>query len=239
MSDVPAQFTSAITATLVDSSASDSRVVQAARVSTVGASDELPGPQEAFGLINFLMENRHGSPFEHNSFTFLVEAPIFVSREFMRHRVGFSYNETSGRYRELPGLFYVPEVGREAVREEGTRVGDYCYRPDDRLMARFNGALKASCSMAWAEYELALKEGLVPEVARMLLPVNLMSSFYVTCNARSLMSFLTLRTDHPEATFPSKPQREIAVVGDQLEAFLKEAMPLTYGAYILNGRVAP
>ena len=234
-----ATFTSLITAKLVERCASDDRVIQAARVSTVGSTEGKLGGKEAPGLINFLMANKHGSPFEHNSFTFLVDAPIFVSREFMRHRVGFSYNETSGRYRELPGLFYVPPAGRDMVRAEATKVGAYDYRPDEVLLGRFTKALKASCEMAWCEYEVALANGVVPEVARMLLPVTLMSSFYVTCNARSLMSFLALRTDHPEATYPSKPQKEIAVVADQMEEVLKEAMPLTYAAYVTHGRVAP
>ena len=96
-------FRSEVDVELVKASADDSDVVWAARVSTAGeksllARDE--DPQKSAGLIRFLMKNRHGSPFEHNSMTFLVSAPIFVFREFHRHRVGWSYNESSGRYRE-------------------------------------------------------------------------------------------------------------------------------------------
>ncbi|GAA3042274.1 hypothetical protein GCM10020000_21500 [Streptomyces olivoverticillatus] len=67
------------------------------------------------------MRDRHGSPFEHNSMTFFISAPIFVFREFMRHRVGWSYNEESGRYRELEPVFYVPGESRKLVQEGRAR----------------------------------------------------------------------------------------------------------------------
>ena len=105
---------------LVKSSASDSDVLFAARVSTLGEQslDELQkDPERSKGLINYLMRDRHGSPFEHNSMTFFVSAPIFVFREFMRHRVGWSYNEESGRYRELDPVFYVPGADRKLVQD--------------------------------------------------------------------------------------------------------------------------
>src|SRR5271155_4786857 len=98
------QFRSDISVDLVKASAQDSDVVWAARVSTVGeASIEArdQDPERNAGLIRYLMRDRHGTPFEHNSMTFLVSAPIFVFREFMRHRVGWSYNEESARYRQL------------------------------------------------------------------------------------------------------------------------------------------
>src|SRR5690348_2635786 len=113
---------------LVKSSASDSDVLFAARVSTLGEQslDELQkDPERSKGLINYLMRDRHGSPFEHNSMTFFVSAPIFVFREFMRHRVGWSYNEESGRYRELDPVFYVPGADRKLVQQG--RPGKYVF----------------------------------------------------------------------------------------------------------------
>ena len=107
------EFRSDVTVELVRSSASDSDVLFAARVSTQGEQtleDAASGTEATArdrGLINYLMRDRHGSPFEHNSMTFYVQAPIFVFREFMRHRIA-SYNEESGRYRELRPVFYVP-----------------------------------------------------------------------------------------------------------------------------------
>lgn len=107
MTETPAEdlkptFRGDVTVELVKHTASDTDVLFAARVSTLGEQsiDELSkDPERSKGLINYLMRDRHGSPFEHNSMTFLISAPIFVFREFMRHRVGWSYNEESGRYR--------------------------------------------------------------------------------------------------------------------------------------------
>jgi thymidylate synthase (FAD) len=116
------QFRSDVTVELVRSSAQDADVLFAARVSTQGEQTLESAMQSGTevekrdkGLINYLMRDRHGSPFEHNSMTFYVQAPIFVFREFMRHRIA-SYNEESGRYRELQPVFYVPGPERKLVQ---------------------------------------------------------------------------------------------------------------------------
>src|SRR3954452_20538510 len=115
------RFRSDVTVELVRASAADSDVLFAARVSTQGeqtldaAASGAEATERDRGLINYLMRDRHGSPFEHNSMTFYVQAPIFVFREFMRHRIA-SYNEESGRYRELRPVFYVPAPGRGLVQ---------------------------------------------------------------------------------------------------------------------------
>ena len=108
-------FRDDVTVELVKSSASDADVIWAARVSTAGeqSMDEIgEDPARSAGLINYLARERHGSPFEHTSMTFFVSAPIFVFREFMRHRIA-SYNEESGRYRELKPVFYIPAKERK------------------------------------------------------------------------------------------------------------------------------
>src|SRR3954463_3872156 len=118
-------FRSDVAVELVRSSAQDADVLFAARVSTQGEQSlaQLDAdPQRSKGLINFLMRDRHGSPFEHNSMTFYVQAPIFVFREFMRHRIA-SYNEESGRYRELRPVFYVP--GPERRLQQRGKPGHY------------------------------------------------------------------------------------------------------------------
>ncbi len=99
---------------LVDSSGSDELICKTARVSTLGAASI--DSSESRGLIKFLMSNRHGSPFEHGLMTFRISAPIVVWREFMRHRIGFSYNEQSGRYMELDPVFYIPDENRALVQ---------------------------------------------------------------------------------------------------------------------------
>ena len=106
------KFRSDVTVELKQSMASDEAILMAARVST-GA--ESTSPEKDAGLINYLMRDRHGSPFEHNSFTFYIEAPIFVFREFMRHRIA-SYNEESGRYKELKPVLYIPDQERDLVQ---------------------------------------------------------------------------------------------------------------------------
>ena len=230
-----------VTVELVKHSAADSDVLFAARVSTVGEQslDELnKDPERSKGLINYLMRDRHGSPFEHNSMTFFISAPILVFREFMRHRVGWSYNEESGRYRELQPVFYVPGPDRKLVQQG--RPGKYVFvegTPEQHESV--GSAMEESYRQAYRAYQDMLAQGVAREVARSVLPVGLFSSMYATCNARSLMHFLGLRTQHEQAKVPSFPQREIEMVGEKMEAEWAKLMPLTYAAFNANGRVAP
>ncbi|WP_432155630.1 MULTISPECIES: FAD-dependent thymidylate synthase [unclassified Streptomyces] len=239
--DFQLDFRSDVTVELVKHSAADSDVLFAARVSTLGEQslDELQkDPERSKGLINYLMRDRHGSPFEHNSMTFFISAPIFVFREFMRHRVGWSYNEESGRYRELQPVFYVPDTSRKLVQEG--RPGKYRFvegSPEQHKLAR--EAMEDSYRRAYGTYREMLAAGVAREVARSVLPVGLFSSMYATCNARSLMHFLGLRTQHELAKVPSFPQREIEMVGEKMEEEWARLMPLTYAAFNANGRVAP
>lgn len=232
---------------LVDHMGSDKSVVQAARVSTMGQrvqeGAEAWGRQtdwndKSRGLINYLMRDRHGSPFEHNSMTFFIQAPIFVFREFHRHRVGWSYNEESGRYKELAPSFYIP--GRERPLQQIGKAGAYTYvegTPEQYEV--MEEELMATYQQAWRSYQRMLGVGIAREVARLSLPVGVLSSMYATCNARSLMHFLGLRTQHEAAKVPSFPQREIAMVADKIEAEWARLMPLTHEAFNRNGRVAP
>jgi thymidylate synthase (FAD) len=234
-------FRSDVTVELVKHTASDADVLFAARVSTLGEQslDELnKDPERSKGLINYLMRDRHGSPFEHNSMTFFISAPIFVFREFMRHRVGWSYNEESGRYRELEPVFYVPDENRDLVQIG--KPGHYRFEAGTAEQRQLvEDSTMYAYRAAYQMYRLMLSEGVAREVARTVLPVGLYSSMYATCNARSLMHFLGLRTTHPEAKTPSFPQREIEMVGEQMEAEWAKLMPITYAAFNANGRVAP
>ena len=230
-----------VTVELVKHSAADSDVLFAARVSTVGEQslEELTkDPERSKGLINYLMRDRHGSPFEHNSMTFFINAPILVFREFMRHRVGWSYNEESGRYRELQPVFYVPGPDRKLVQQG--RPGKYVFvEGTSEQHESVGSAMEESYRQAYRAYQKMLAQGVAREVARSVLPVGLFSSMYATCNARSLMHFLGLRTQHEQAKVPSFPQREIEMVGEKMEAEWAKLMPLTYAAFNANGRVAP
>jgi thymidylate synthase (FAD) len=235
------RFRSDMTVELIKHTAADSDVVWAARVSTAGEKSLEAlhqDPERAKGLINYLMRDRHGSPFEHNSMTFFVSAPIFVFREFHRHRIGFSFNEESGRYRRLEPVFYLPGPERKLVQEG--KPGQYRFvdgTPEQHKIA--TEATRRAVTEAYAAYLEMLDAGIAREVARTVLPVGTYSSMYVTCNARSLMSFLSLRTKREDARFPSYPQREIEMVAEQMEAAWARLMPLTHAAFDANGRVSP
>ena len=233
-------FRSDVTVELVRASAHDADVVFAARVSTVGEQsleDLEADPAASRGLINYLMRERHGSPFEHNSMTFFVQSPIFVWREHMRHRIA-SYNEESGRYRQLLPVFYVPARERNVIQIGKT--GAYEFIPGDEAQySLVDEQMRASCSQSYAAYESMLEAGIAREVARMVLPVSIYSSAYVTMNARSLMNFLSLRRKVEGSAYPSYPQREIEMVAERYEELWAELMPLTHAAFVANGRVAP
>ena len=233
-------FRSDVTVELVKASASDADVLFAARVSTKGEQslDDIDGDtSRSSGLINYLMRDRHGSPFEHNSFTFFVRAPIFVWREHMRHRIT-SYNEESGRYRELEPVFYVPGPERNLVQQG--KPGAYEFVPGTaEQYAVVDAETRAACATAYTAYQTMLEAGVAREVARIVLPLTIYSSAYVTMNARALMNFLSLRTKREGSHFPSFPQREIEMVAEKYEDEFERLMPLTYAAFQANGRVAP
>ena len=233
-------FRDDVTVELVKSSASDADVIWAARVSTAGETslEELDKDAEkSAGLINYLARERHGSPFEHTSFTFFISAPIFVFREFMRHRIA-SYNEESGRYRELKPVFYIPNRDRKLIQVGKT--GHYTF--EDGTEEQYNlmvSEMKKAYTAAYDAYQKMLEAGIAREVARATLPVATYSSMYVTMNARALMNFLSLRTTAEGSHFPSYPQREIEMVGEKMEAFFAEKMPLVHAAFNKSGRVSP
>ncbi len=234
------QFRDDVSVELVKSSASDADVIWAARVSTAGdksLEDVGADPAKSEGLINYLARERHGSPFEHTSMTFFISAPIFVFREFMRHRIA-SYNEESGRYRELRPVFYVPSKERKLVQVG--KPGAYSFVEGTAEQHQMTvDAIKETCTLAYKNYQKLLTAGVAREVARAVLPVTLYSSMYVTMNARALMNFLSLRTAREGSHFPSYPQREIEMVAEKMEAEFAKLMPITYGAFQKSGRIAP
>lgn len=229
---------------LQDSMGDDGSIVQAARVSVsgenwVGTVD--PEDEQAkkdIGLINYLLREKHGSPFEHNSLTFFVKAPIFVFREFHRHRIGFSYNEMSGRYTELPPEFYLPNHERP-LRNIGTSARPEFAAGTTVQVDLVESAVTDLYEHAWFEYKRMLDAGVANEVARIVLPVGIMSQMYVTTNARAIMHFLALRTRDERASHASRPQLEIEMVAQKIEGAFAELFPVTYAAFNKYGRVAP
>ena len=221
---------------LVEHAGSDELICRAARVSTLGAASI--DTEESAGLIRFLMDNRHGTPFEHSFMTLRVTAPIFVWREYMRHRIGFSYNEESGRYKMLDGVFYIPPRDRNLVQKG--KPGHYDFVPgDDYQYDMMYRALSSSYEAAWYSYHEMLSIGIAKEVARMCLTVSIYSTAYVSLNPRSMMSFLSLRTKDETSLFPSFPMKEINQVADQMEVIFASLFPITHAAFQNARRVAP
>src|SRR5712691_10965380 len=182
------------------------------------------------GLVRFLMRDRHGTPFEHNSFRFHVRAPLFVAREWFRHRVG-SFNEFSMRYARATDDFYVPEP--EDVRSQIGKPGAYSFESvDDELAERTREELREVYEHAYETYESLVEAGVARELARSVLPVGAYTEFYWTVNARSLMNFLSLRA-------AETAQREIRRYADACEQLFATQMPVTYEAFVANERRAP
>lgn len=254
-------FRSDVEVRLVQQMGGDHMVAAAARVSTSGEDAlALADPAKAgevAGLIRYLMNHRHGTPFEHSALTFFVRAPIFVWREWHRHRIGFAYseygspegdgtagmsfNEESARYKTLDPVFYVPDRDRPMLKVEGWKPGRPKFLPDESgaVWARVVSRLKSIYEAAYVAYEANLADGIDPGLARDCLPVGIYSSCWVTCNPRSLMAFLGLRTHDPTAAAVSYPLHEIELAARTCEDCLKAGWPLTHRAFVENGRVAP
>jgi thymidylate synthase (FAD) len=208
--------------------ADDLSVVNGARVSFARRKEEMDESDE--GLIRFLMRERHGTPFEHNAFRFHIRCPIFVAREWFRHRVG-SFNEFSMRYARASDEFYVPDA--EDVRTQVGKPGAYSFEPvSDELAEQTREKLQEVYDAAYQTYEELVEAGVAREVARAALPVGAYTEFYWTVNARSLMNFISLRNSETA-------QREIRRYAEACERFLEEQMPVTYAAFVANDRTAP
>ena len=213
---------------LDEAMASDLSVANGARVSFARRKDELDDSD--VGLIKFLMRERHGTPFEHNAFRFHIRCPIFVAREWMRHRIS-SFNEFSLRYARATDDFYVPEV--EDVRTQVGKPGAYTFEAvDPELAEETREALRDVYDHAYSTYERLVEAGVAREVARSVLPVGAYTEFYWTVNARSLMNFVSLRASE-------NAQREIRRYAEAVEHFLELHMPVTHAAFVAAGRVAP
>lgn len=216
---------------LDSSMADDASVVNSARVSFAKQNElhsELTGKEK--GLIGFLMREHHGTPFEHNAFRFHIKCPIFVAREWFRHRIG-SYNEFSARYSEVPNEFHTPEYAD--IRTQVGKPGAYTFEPTDMKTSLDAVAIiREANDHAYRAYQTMIQRGVAKEIARSVLPVSMYTQFYWTVNARSMMNFLSLRTD-------SNAQREIREYANAVERIFAQQMPVTYEAWVDCGKVCP
>jgi thymidylate synthase (FAD) len=224
---------------LQESSASDLDVVNAARVSfakqSVWGVSEVGG--ECLGetdekVLRYLLKGKHGTPFEHNFFKFHVRAPIFIFREWHRHRIGISINEESARYSPLKGDFWYPDYDG-GWRHQVGRPGAYTYEPMEMFEAESHEhAMAAVYDLAYATYQNMMDNGVAKEIARAVLPVGIYSQMIWSCNARSLMNFLALRNS-PFAL------RELRMYAEAMEKIFSTIMPITHNAFVENNRIAP
>jgi thymidylate synthase (FAD) len=235
---------------LQDCAGGDEDIARAARTSSGSEKQD-----DVDKLIRSLMKGRHGTPFEHNYMKFRITAPLFLWREWHRHRIGFSYNEESGRYKQLDPVFYIPSPYRlqKCIKPEGFKpmrpgFSQFSALPVDQIPDYYK-KLVLSYTIAYKTYTDALEAGMDNGLARITLPVATYSTCYVTCNLRSALSFLSLRRDYSadESLIrlgytprdPSYPQWEMDQLARQFEAKVGNQFPLAYTAFLECGMRAP
>ncbi len=217
---------------VVDYMGTDSAIVQAARVSYGAGTKKV---NEDAGLINYLLRHRHTTPFEMCEIKFHIKLPIFIARQWIRHRTA-NVNEYSGRYSIMDKEFYIPAPEHLAAQSESNRQGRGATLEGEQA-ARVLEILKADSVNAYAHYEEMMncdeagnvfdenKSGLARELARMNLPVNFYTQWYWKIDLHNLMHFLSLRAD-------SHAQYEIRAYANVMLDVLKAWVPITYGAFM-------
>ena len=205
---------------LVDSMGTDLSVVRAARVSYDAAwrAGENEGSDER--LINYLWRNHHTTPFEAVTFTFEVKAPIFVFRQWHRHRT-WSFNELSARYRELPEEYYLPKPENVGVQSTNNKQGR---QQDDRSRTDEIWYLECAIKKAFETYRYLLSKEWPRELARSVLPVATYSHMFATVDLLNLMKFLTLRCD-------AHAQHEIRVYASAMRDLARSIVPVCIEAW--------
>jgi len=202
---------------LVSHMGNDASIVSAARVSFGPGTKTI---REDAGLIRYLYQHQHMTPFEHVTFTFHAKCPIFVARQWFRHRTG-SFNEISGRYSVLDDQAYIPDPIRvqHSNRKQGS--AEPLEEPHQTCAREL---MEMAVERSYFAYRSMLAMGVAREQARMILPLNAYTSFYWTVNLRNLMQFLSLRRDE-------NAQYEIRVYADAMADIVREIVPLAWEAY--------
>lgn len=213
------EFNDKMTVKLIDTMGDDARIAEAARVSTKGLENRA---DKIRGLVRSLMREGHTSPFEHSVMTVSVDVPIFVAREWMRHRTQ-SYSEISARYTQLQPRFYLPGEDRPLV--QSGKALDYHREPGTiRQEVITENRHRDIAHDGWAHYQKMLAEGAANEVARNVLPVSTYTQFWATANLNNWFKFLKLRND-PAALF------EIREAAQQVDDLISELWPVAHGAF--------
>ena len=206
---------------LVEHMGSDLSIVRNARVSYDAEWRTGEDEGKDAKLINYLVKNRHTSPFESAAFTFEVKAPIFVFRQWHRHRT-WSFNEISARYAELPEEFYVPELDQITTQSASNKQ----MRTDEQhpLATTLQAAIEASNKFSFAEYKYLINAGCPRELARSVLPVGTYSHMFATVDLHNLMHFLRLRLH-------SHSQYEIRVYAEAMLQLIEPLVPHSVAAF--------
>jgi thymidylate synthase (FAD) len=203
---------------------SDERIIESARMSTDGA---LRGWEKDERLLRFLYEHKHATPFEMCGLTVEVKAPIFVFREWHRHRTQ-SYNEMSARYAPIPKEDYTPSLERLMLdaskmnKQAGTVAGAAVLTEETAM--RFQLNLKSAYAAADLVYREALHDGVPKEIARAILPVGRYSKMRASANLRNWLAFMTLRSA-PDA------QWEIQQYSNAVGEIISKAFPRTWALF--------
>lgn len=211
---------------LVDSMGSDLSVVRAARVSYDAAWRAGEDQGGDARLIGYLWRNHHTTPFEAVTFTFEIKAPIFVFRQWHRHRT-WSYNELSARYRELPEEFYIPSPEVIGTQSANNKQARHIEEWDESAIARRReqcANVRKQMQHAFDVYRDLLADGWPRELARSVLPVATYSHMFATVDLLNLMKFLTLRCD-------AHAQYEIRVYADAMRELARTVAPVSIGAW--------
>ncbi len=205
---------------LVDYMGGDQRIVQAARVS-YGAGTKTV--RQDRGLIHYLIKNDHTSPLEQVILTFHAKMPIFVARQWVRHRTA-RLNEISGRYSVMPDEFYVPEAAtlRYQSKDNKQARGEECLSSTDSQAILTE--LESDQKLLYSHYEKMIEKGLAREIARTNLPLSLYTEWYWQIDLHNLFHFLRLRMD-------AHAQYEIRVYAEVMARCAKAVAPLAYEAF--------
>jgi thymidylate synthase (FAD) len=201
----------------IDHMGDDKRILEAARISYKSPSK---GDDADKKLLSYLWKNKHTSPFEMVKLTLNIKMPIFIMRQYVRHRMQ-NLNEVSARYTELPEEFYIPEAWRkqDVKNKQGSVIPE-----DDYAHDQFSGMLRSHCSESYRLYKRFIECGVAREMARMILPVNIYTEIYACWDLKNLLHFITLRED-------AHAQAEIQEYGKAIKQICQELFPWTMEAY--------
>jgi thymidylate synthase (FAD) len=211
---------------LIDKMGCDAAIASAARVS-YNKQDEILAEYNIAKdtkLIRYLMRHNHTSPFEMAELKFHVKLPIFVARQWMRHRTG-SFNEISARYTQLSSDYYVPDIKRCQFQSHDNKQGSSQDYVDPNIQHLWQDMIYQAMNTANQDYRELVRSDIAKELARIVLPLSQYTEFYWKVDLHNLFHFMLLRSDN-------HAQFEIREYSKALEKIVKEHFPISYQAWV-------